>query len=157
MMVINTTRILGYTAMAFAAAALGTQELAAYQASSPLHLTLNGPFQRLLTRRSPDFHLVLHGFSSFFARSCTGFHHFFIGYHRVFTGFHRSSSFFLSYDQVILGIFVLFAFVGAPISQTAQSLLPPLIESGDTKQAREVGKNVLTLGVGAPRATGTTL
>ena len=31
MMVINTTRILGYTAMAFAAAALGTQELAAYQ------------------------------------------------------------------------------------------------------------------------------
>ena len=33
MMIINTTRIMGYTAMAFAAAALGTQELAAYQAS----------------------------------------------------------------------------------------------------------------------------
>ncbi len=32
MMIINTTRILGYTAMAFAAAALGTQQLAAYQA-----------------------------------------------------------------------------------------------------------------------------
>lgn len=32
MMIINTTRIMGYTAMAFAAAALGTQELAAYQA-----------------------------------------------------------------------------------------------------------------------------
>ena len=95
MMVINTTRILGYTAMAFAAAALGTQELAAYQASSPLHLTLNGPFQRLLTRRSPDFHLVLHGFSSFFARSCTGFHHFLlgiIGFSQVFTGLHPFSS-----------------------------------------------------------------
>ena len=34
MMIINTTRIMGYTAMAFAAAALGTQELAAYQARS---------------------------------------------------------------------------------------------------------------------------
>ena len=32
MMIINATRILGYTAMAFAAAALGTQQLAAYQA-----------------------------------------------------------------------------------------------------------------------------
>ena len=31
MMIINTTRIMGYTAMAFAAAALGTQQLAAYQ------------------------------------------------------------------------------------------------------------------------------
>lgn len=77
MMVINSTGILGYTAMAFAAAALGTQQLAAY--------------------------------------------------------------------QVIVGIFVLFAFMGAPLSQTAQSMLPPLIETGDTKGVRKVGKNVLTI------------
>lgn len=77
MMIINATRILGYTAMAFAAAALGTQQLAAY--------------------------------------------------------------------QVILGIFVLFAFVGAPLSQTAQSMLPPLIEAKDTKGAQKVGRNVLTI------------
>lgn len=77
MMIINTTRIMGYTAMAFAAAALGTQELAAY--------------------------------------------------------------------QVILGIFVLFAFVGAPLSQTAQSMLPPLIEANDTQGSRKVSGNVLTI------------
>eukprot|EP00435_Cladocopium_sp_Y103_P017915 s2762_g4.t1 len=77
MMIINTTRIMGYTAMAFAAAALGTQELAAY--------------------------------------------------------------------QVILGIFVLFAFVGAPLSQTAQSMLPPLIEANDTEGSRKVSGNVLTI------------
>lgn len=37
MMVINSTGILGYTAMAFAAAALGTQQLAAYQDGLTLH------------------------------------------------------------------------------------------------------------------------
>ncbi|OLQ02644.1 MATE efflux family protein 4, chloroplastic [Symbiodinium microadriaticum] len=78
MLVINMTRIAGFTAMAFAAAATGTRALAAY--------------------------------------------------------------------QVILGIFVLFAFIGAPWSQTAQSMLPPLIESSNTSGARKVAKNVLTIG-----------
>lgn len=78
MLVINMTRIAGFTAMAFAAAATGTRALAAY--------------------------------------------------------------------QVILGIFVLFAFIGAPLSQTAQSMLPPLIESSNTSGARKVAKNVLTIG-----------
>eukprot|EP00439_Symbiodinium_sp_Y106_P046952 s442_g6.t1 len=78
MLVINMTRIAGFTAMAFAAAATGTRALAAY--------------------------------------------------------------------QVILGIFVLFAFIGAPLSQTAQTMLPPLIESSNTSGARKVAKNVLTIG-----------
>ncbi|CAJ1352423.1 unnamed protein product [Effrenium voratum] len=78
MLVINMTRITAFTTMAFAAAACGTLDLAAY--------------------------------------------------------------------QVILGIFVLFAFVGAPLSQTSQSMLPPLLEANDTPGARKVAKNVLILG-----------
>jgi len=47
--------------------------------------------------------------------------------------------------QVIIGIFVLCAFVGAPLSQTAQSMIPALVDANDKEGTRRVGKNVLSI------------
>ena len=55
MMIINTTRIMGYTAMAFAAAALGTQELAAYQASGSSGSSGRGDVKSGFLRNSAFF------------------------------------------------------------------------------------------------------
>eukprot|EP00933_Yihiella_yeosuensis_P015577 TRINITY_DN13549_c0_g2_i1.p1 TRINITY_DN13549_c0_g2~~TRINITY_DN13549_c0_g2_i1.p1 ORF type:complete len:437 (-),score=68.45 TRINITY_DN13549_c0_g2_i1:113-1423(-) len=47
--------------------------------------------------------------------------------------------------QVIIGIFVFFAFVGAPLSQTAQSILPSLIDKGDSEGIKRAGRNIFTI------------
>ncbi|CAE8650224.1 unnamed protein product, partial [Polarella glacialis] len=47
--------------------------------------------------------------------------------------------------QVIIGIFVFFAFMGAPLSQTAQTLLPPLIDKGDSVGVKRAIGNILGL------------
>ena len=45
--------------------------------------------------------------------------------------------------EVIISVFIFFIFVGAPLNQTAQSLLPPLLDAGDTERTRKTGANIL--------------
>jgi len=47
--------------------------------------------------------------------------------------------------QLILGVFVVFAFVGAPLSSNAQSILPPLLDAGDVQGTRRAGKNIVVI------------
>jgi len=75
--VITTARIVGFTAMSFAAASIGTAQLAAY--------------------------------------------------------------------QVVISIFVVFVFVGGPMSSNAQTVMPPLVDSGDTQAARRTFANIFVL------------
>lgn len=44
--------------------------------------------------------------------------------------------------QIIVSVFVFFAYAGAPLNQTAQSLLPPLLDAGDTEGVRKTGANI---------------
>mmetsp|Transcript_9964 Transcript_9964/g.22234 ORF Transcript_9964/g.22234 Transcript_9964/m.22234 type:complete len:542 (-) Transcript_9964:103-1728(-) len=48
--------------------------------------------------------------------------------------------------QVLISIFVFFAFFAAPLSQTAQSMMPALIEAGDKSGARRLLTNLALLG-----------
>lgn len=75
--VITGARIIGFTAMSFTAAALGTAQLAAY--------------------------------------------------------------------QVIISLFVVFVFVSGPLSQNAQTLLPPLVDKGDKRALRRAFGNIFIL------------
>lgn len=81
LLVITTARVLGFTAMAVSAVALGTAQLAAY--------------------------------------------------------------------QVVIGVFVVFAFVGAPLTQNAQTVLPALLDRGDTRGTRRALGNIFILAVSA--------
>merc|ERR1712194_407992 len=47
--------------------------------------------------------------------------------------------------QVIVSLFIVFVFVSGPISQSAQTLLPPLIDAKDTQPLRRSFKNLLVL------------
>jgi len=47
--------------------------------------------------------------------------------------------------QVVISIFVVFVFVGGPMSQNAQTVMPPLVDSGDTKAARRTFANILLI------------
>jgi Na+-driven multidrug efflux pump len=58
--------------------------------------------------------------------------------------------------QVIISLYVVFVFVSGPISQSAQTLLPALIEAKDSKPLRKTFKNLLVL-AGLISAVTTTL
>jgi len=47
--------------------------------------------------------------------------------------------------QVAIGVFTVFAFVSAPLSQIAQTTLPALVDAGNTGEVRKVLKNLLKL------------
>jgi len=47
--------------------------------------------------------------------------------------------------QVIISVFVVFVFVGGPLSQNAQTLLPSLIDAGDTKGLRRTFRNIVVI------------
>eukprot|EP00929_Paragymnodinium_shiwhaense_P008380 TRINITY_DN112335_c0_g1_i1.p1 TRINITY_DN112335_c0_g1~~TRINITY_DN112335_c0_g1_i1.p1 ORF type:complete len:529 (-),score=102.29 TRINITY_DN112335_c0_g1_i1:3-1589(-) len=47
--------------------------------------------------------------------------------------------------QVLISIFVFFAFFSGPLSQTAQNLLPPLIEAKNTKALRDSSRNIVSI------------
>lgn len=50
--------------------------------------------------------------------------------------------------QVMITIFVFFAFFSGPLSQTAQTLLPPVLEVQDTAGAQRTLRNLFTIGAG---------
>lgn len=47
--------------------------------------------------------------------------------------------------QVIISVFIVFVFVTGPLSQTAQSMMPSLIDKGDSPALRRTFKNILVL------------
>lgn len=49
--------------------------------------------------------------------------------------------------QVIISIFIVFVFVSGPLSQSSQSLLPSLIDQGDTKALRKACANIFLIAI----------
>jgi len=55
--------------------------------------------------------------------------------------------------QVAMGVFTVFAFVSAPLNQIAQTLMPPVIDSGSGEEVRRVAKNLLKFSFGTAAIT----